>query len=158
MRRTVHAAALALAASTLFAGTAAGHIQETTGYVYQTSFDCVWGMARIADGNKGGGFARTKVRSEKNGGLGDCTARFVRPARYLATRYYYYKWDPQYQRWYVCDNVPWQYNPAETYSFTIYTEQTRPCGSGWYAVQGGSFMYNQNRWNGGWLVSPIHYF
>lgn len=141
----------------LLEGEAAADARNTSGYVYASSFDCVRGLARIADGTTGGGFARATVTSEKGGSLGDCTVRFSRPPGLLANQIYYYKWRSANGQWYVCRRTDWYYNKRDVYKYSVYVELNTPCGNGHYATQAGTFMYNGS-WRGGWLTSPSHYF
>jgi hypothetical protein len=77
-----------------------------------------------------------------------------RPNGYIAGRWESMKWGPNAGAWLMCGTQGFEYGGGTT--FTV-GRTTTGCGSGYYFLWGGSFVYNGG-WKGGWVNTAYEWF
>jgi hypothetical protein len=139
------------------------HYVENEFDVYATGdSDCARVRARVGHGVYGNGGIQAEIAARfaqaTPWGTYPCAQPYVRPAGYLAVRWYFYRWAPRLEEWQVCIYTGYWYNPstASDYYIAHNFKSNPPCGSAYYLTQAIGYEYNGG-WHGGYVNSPYHW-
>lgn len=136
------------------------HVTYVSGRVFASGYDCVNGYDELSHGSYGWGYRRADVTSyyTPGGPYGtNCDSAFNRPPQYMYVRADIVKWTGS--SWLMCIQGANHYNTTTTYRYSWSQSQTSSnmCGSGNYAGNGYSFMYNGSWKGGGLYVQQFHW-
>lgn len=135
-------------------GRALAHYVYSSGYVYYSSGDCVWGYSEVSHGN-GNGYSKSQIQSKyKAPGGSNCVDIFDRPSGYLKVRQIF-----QAQLapgWGYCRDTGWLYNTSTTWIMTVSRTHSGKCGTTNYRTESQLYMLNGS-WKGGSLISGVHW-
>lgn len=148
----VRFALAALVISVLSFGSAA-YAASTSGHVYDDWYQCVWNHTY-----QGGSYNEVQLRSTTSTHwfYADqrCAYNHGKPDGYLAAMWAQYKWSFNQNTWLLCGSQGYNYGGGD--SLTVGRHVSR-CGSGWYIIGGGTYVYNGG-WLGGWLWTDYEWF
>lgn len=120
---------------------------------------CAQGMARIAHGNYGKGFARSNTWSISVDYVyaQPCATPNWKSAGQIRAHFAY---DVKRNGAYAyCDNSPWVNNGGAAYMVEVFRNYAnRPCGQAWYRTIGAHAVYANGNWRNGLTNSGEHYF
>lgn len=135
---------------------------------------CLKGEPEISDGSQNKGFLKNEVVAQRRvtwpGGHVDCQQEWPQPMNKLAEKSILWKWIPSNNDWAVCISYSWRYNDKSTHRMyrTKDYGSTIPCGSGYYSVTGGGYIWREEtiktddnketHWHGWWIYSGYHAF
>jgi hypothetical protein len=152
-----------LVAVALTTGAAFAHVKDETAILFdeQPPYNvgqCVKGLARVADGNYDKGFARSTTSSFANS-TEPCTPDKAKGAGRIAAGMWWYKWHSGQNAWLICVKFGYYYNNSVASGLTVYHDFHHiKCAHGDYATLSGNYVWWKDRWRGGQLFSPSHYF
>jgi hypothetical protein len=133
---------------------ASAHYVYKSGYMWQDSWECVWGRSEVSHGN-GNGYSRSDIQVKVDGDNGTaCAASFYRPAGYIRVRQIFMA--QLAPGWGYCRDTGNLYNSSNNWVMTVTRTHGGKCGSTNYQTQ--SIMHELNgSWKGGTLWSGSHW-
>jgi hypothetical protein len=158
IRRTLRLGGLGFFAALTFIGvqplSASAHYVYQSGYMYQDSWECVWGRSEVSHGT-GNGFSRSDIQVEVDGPNGaDCVDTLYRPVNYIRVRQIYLA--QLTPGWAYCRDTGNLYNTTNTFLMTVKRTHSGKCGTTNYQTE--SIMHELNgSWKGGTIWSGTHW-
>jgi hypothetical protein len=160
LKRVSVAAVAGLAVIVGGAGNAWAHYVYQAGVVATIANYCVHNRSEVSHGGYGHGYIKVDTTSQAKQFYVDvnCTDPFIRPAGYLRAAWQYYYRANTSAAWSLCAISAETYNSSSSAKLVISKNWTyRPCGNGYYATFGETYLKDNNTWYGGELWSGAHF-
>lgn len=122
-----------------------------SGTVASGSTYCLTESSLVRSDSAGDFYSRGRVRSFKPG----CSDERNRPVPFLSQTFYLLFMKTQGGTQSVCSYSQFFYNEKPEYAFAVELpfEDTTYCGPGWYNVRAYGYIWENKRWNGGYIES-----
>lgn len=128
------------------------HVIYEQGHTYTSTFNCTWNYSEISHGS-GGGYSKSRLKSERNRDDKICYQRLTRPTGHMRIAWDLHKWNGS--NWALCTASGNYVNSTSGSALTLTRNHgsTPPCGNGVYRTLALGEVKNGSTWYGGHLSS-----